>query len=791
MKNTWDWIGKSILRYKFPLLGFILLATVGLGFKASQIQLSYELAKILPKSDERFQLYEGFKKKYGEDGAVMVIAVENEQIFSPEEFKAWANLSSAVKNQPGIKNVLSLSTLPELYIDSTEKKFKTRPLLDSTKALNQENLGHFKAQLDNLPIYKNFLYTEDLKTHLLLITLDQKVINDKGRITLVKNIKALGEQYQSKMKHTVHMTGMPFIRTEYTSQVTKELSLFLGLAILVTSLILLFFFRSFQVVFFANIVVLVGIVASLATIVFFGFKITLLSGLIPPLIVVIGIPNVIFLLNKYHETYLAGKSKEESLIESASKVGRTLFLANLTTSIGFGVFAFTGSALLVEFGVVAALNVMITFFISLVLIPIFFSFLSPPQKKDLAHFESVRVNKFLNRVDVWVMHHRRSIYGFISIILVISIYGLSKIQAVGYIVDDLPRDNAIYTDLKFVETRFKGVMPFEINIDAFEKERALTPELLAKIKRTEKLLAKYPEFTSGLSILTATKYLYQVYRGGDPKYFTLPGIDELSKLKDFQSSLDGKKDNLFAGFLDKDKRFTRVSFQMQDAGTVRTRALFDEIQPKIDRIFRTDVETGEFLAKGDKRGYQADVTGNSVIYAFQTEYLQVNLIESTITAIILICILMALLFRSWKMVLISTLPSLIPLIITAGLMGYFGIALKPSTILIFSIAFGISSDGTIYFLTRYKEEWAKNNQNVQKAVQTTILKTGVSMFYTAMILFFGFFIFTASTFKGTQALGILVSVTLLMAMICNLILLPAFLLGLNKKEISTILEEDL
>jgi predicted RND superfamily exporter protein len=762
-----------------------------LGYKASQIELSYELAKILPKSDERFQVYEGFKKKYGEDGAVMVIAVENEQLFSPTEFKAWRDLSNAVKNQPGIKQVLSLSTLPELYIDSTEKKFKTRNLLDSTLALTPENLRQFKSRLNDLPIYKNFLYTDDLKTHLLLITLDQKVINDKGRITLVKNIKTLGEQYQAKMKHTVHLTGMPFIRTEYTSQVTKELGLFLGLAILVTSLILLFFFRSFQVVFFANVVVLVGIIASLATIVFFGFKITLLSGLIPPLIVVIGVPNVIFLLNKYHETYLSGKTKEESLIESASKVGRTLFLANLTTSIGFGVFAFTGSALLVEFGIVAALNVMITFFISLVLIPIFFSFLAPPQKKDLAHFESVRVNKFLNRVDVWVLNHRKFIYGFISIILVVSVYGLTKIQAVGYIVDDLPRDNAIYSDLKFVENRFKGVMPFEINIDAFEKGRALSPELLTKIKRTEKLLAKYPEFTQGLSILTATKYLYQVYRGGDPKYFTLPGIDELAKLKDFQSSLNGNKNNLFAGFIDKDNRFTRISFQMQDAGTVRTRVLFDEIQPKIDSIFRTDIETGELLEKGDKKGYQADVTGNSVIYAFQTEYLQVNLIESTITAIILICILMALLFRSWKMVLISTLPSLIPLLITAGLMGYFGIALKPSTILIFSIAFGISSDGTIYFLTRYKEEWTKNDQNIQKAVQTTILKTGVSMFYTAMILFFGFFIFTASTFKGTQALGILVSVTLLMAMICNLILLPAFLLGLNKKDVSTILEEDL
>ena len=333
MKNAWNRIGENILKYKFALLGFILLLTIGLGFKASQIQLSYELAKILPKSDERFQLYEGFKKKYGEDGAVMVIAVENAQLFTPNEFKAWRDLSSAVKSQPGIKNVLSLSTLPELFIDSTENKFKTRLLFDSTLAINQANLNHLKTQLGQLPIYQNFLYTEDLKTHLMLITLDQKVINDKSRITLVKNIKALGEKYQAKMKHTVHMTGMPFIRTEYTSQVTKELSLFLGLAILVTSLILLFFFRSLQVVFFANIVVLVGIVASLATIVFFGFKITLLSGLIPPLIVVIGIPNVIFLLNKYHETYLAGKSKEESLIESASTVGRTLFLANLTTSI--------------------------------------------------------------------------------------------------------------------------------------------------------------------------------------------------------------------------------------------------------------------------------------------------------------------------------------------------------------------------------------------------------------------------------------------------------------------------
>lgn len=787
MKNIWFYIAKNILKFKYQILGILVVITCVLGFKASQIQLSYELAKILPKSDERFKLYENFKKLYGEDGNVMVIGLENDQLFLPNEFIAWDALTKEIKQLSGIKNVLSVTNLQEVFIDSSKNNFSTRPIWNIKKTISKKGLDSLQYKLTRLPLFRNFIFTEDFSVHLMLITLNQKTINNKNRIQLVRHIKSLGDQYSTNMGRSLHYSGMPFIRTEYTSQVTNELAIFLVLAILVTAIILFYFFRSLRVVFFALVVILVGIIASLATIVLFDFKITLLSGLIPPLIVVIGVPNVIFLLNKYHETFLLTQNKEDSLIESASKIGRTLFLANLTTSIGFGVFAFTGSGLLVEFGIVAAINVMFTFIISLLLIPIFFSFLSPPKPQDLAHFESPKVNKFLLRIEVWVLGHRKSIYLFVGVILAFSLYGLTKIEANGFIVDDLPQDNAIFTDLKFIEKHFKGVMPFEITIDALEEGRALSPEILTKIKRTEKVLAEYPEFTQGISILTATKYLYQVYRGGDPKFFILPSINELNKLKSFKTNLE-RKDNMFNGFIDSKKRFTRISFQMQDAGARRTRELFDKIRPRIDSIYLTDSETGELKKEGDPNTFNAKITGNSVIYAFQTEYLQVNLVESTLLAIFLICVLMALLFRSWKMVIISTIPSLIPLIITAGLMGYFGIALKPSTILIFSIAFGISSDGTIYFLTRYKEEFMKNAFDVKKSIQITIQKTGVSMFYTAMILFFGFFIFTASTFKGTQALGVLVSVTLLMAMICNLVLLPAFLMSLNKKEITDLLD---
>ncbi|MFM1914058.1 MAG: hypothetical protein RIR51_1911 [Bacteroidota bacterium] len=785
MNKIWESIGNYILSNKKSLLIFIGIMTLVAGYFSSRTQMSYELAKILPKDNPNFQIYENFKSKFGEDGSVMVIAIENEELFKPKEFKSWKKLSDTISKLEGIKNVLSIATAPELYIDGD--KIKSKKAWEDSLTINQSNLNLFKSKIKKLPIYKEFLYTKDFKVHLMMITLDQKTINDKGRILLVNEIKGIGKNYSGLTGHDLHYSGMPYIRTEMTAQVTKELFMFLGLAILISSIILFYFFRSISVVLFSLLVVVIGILSSLATIVILGYKITLLSGLIPPLIVIIGIPNSIFLLNKYHETFLITNNKEISLFESISKVGRTLFLANLTTAIGFGVFAFTGSALLVEFGIVASVNVMVTFFNSLILIPIIFSYRKNPEEKDLAHFESKKINKILNKIELWIMERRKIIYSIVGIVFILSIYGIYQIKTIGYIVDDLPESNSIYKDLKFIEKNFKGVMPFEISVEANSGKILSSADLLTKIRLVEKEIKNYPEFTKGLSVLTAMSYLNQVIHDGKPQYFRIPGLNDLKKIKSYSGSI-AESGTSFNSFVDSSQRFTRISFQMQDAGTVRTKEIFSKLQPKVDSIFLYDVKSGRYLKPENKKAYKAVITGNSVINSLQTEYLEKNLLESTIFAIILICLIMASLFRSWKMTLISTLPSLIPLSITAGLMGYFGIALKPSTILIFSIAFGISSDGTIYFLTRYKDEYLKSN-NIKEAVQKTIQQTGVSMFYTVMILFFGFFIFAASDFKGTQALGILLSVTLLMAMICNLILLPAFLMGLSKREYKNLLED--
>jgi uncharacterized protein len=780
MNTIWHSLSVIILKYRKLFLAGVAFLALFMGYMATKTQVSSELPKILPQSDSRFQLYESFKKRFGEDGSVMVVGVETDKMFQLKFFQQWQDLSIKIKSVEGIKGVVYAGNVPELIKNDSAKRFDTKVLI-AQRAKFQSEVDSVKSQLEKLPFYKGFIINETGNVHLMMVTFDQKAINDQARVRAVKKIKEIVNQFEEEQKTDLHLSGMPFIRTEMTAQITSELGIFIVLALLVTMLILVLFFRSFKVMFFALIVVIIGIVSSLGIIVLFGYKITIISGMIPSLIVVIGVPNTIFILNKYHEEYAAHGNKMLALQTTIEKIGQTLFLANVTTSIGFGVFAFTGSTFLSEFGIVAAINVMLTYAISLIFIPLVFSYLAPPSNQQTSRLESGRIAKILIKIDTLVNTKRSVIYSVILAIVALSIWGMTQIKSVGYIVDDLAEDNPILTDLQFVEKNFKGIMPFEVAIDTYESDRVTTPELLTKIKRMEKEFAKYPEFTKPVSIVTAAKFLYQAHRGGDPKYFVLPGIDELSKLREYNQASKGKSD-FTKGFIDLTKRYTRVSFQIADCGTVRTNQIINELQPKIDSIFNFNAENNEFYKKGDKRGYDAEITGNSVIYAWQNDYLQSNLIESTLQAIVLICLIMALLFRSWKMVIISTLPSLIPLLITAGLMGFFNIHLKYSTILIFSIAFGISSDGTIYFLTRYKDELLNKKRTVKEAISETILNTGVSMFYTAIILFTGFFIFTASTFRGTQSLGILVSITLLMAMICNLVLLPAFLMTLNKKE---------
>ncbi|MCE6987864.1 RND family transporter [Dyadobacter sp. CY323] len=765
----WNKIATYIIRYRLMWVALVLVSTVFMAFEASKIELSYNFARILPSNDPVEKEYQDFRKLFGEDGSVMVIGWQDPNLFEINKFRDWCKLSQEIKQSPGIKNVLSLANVNRILRNDSLTQFDFEPVIKQIPA-TQAEADSIKKEIANLPIYEGLVINSKTNATLIVVTFNDKELNSKRRLTIVEDIEKMSQKFAEKYNTDLHYSGMPYIRTVNMKKISGEMELFMGLAVFVTLLILWAFFKSLRLTLLSIVVVLIGVVFSVGILHLFDYKITALTGLIPPLLIVIGVPNCVFLINKYQSELILHNNKDEALREMIRQIGLSTFLANMTTAIGFGVFYFTNSILLVEFGIVAAISVMVTYVLCLLLLPITLHYMSVPKARHLKHLEGRWATGFLRKIDYLVHNRRREIYMVMVLMIIVSAFGMTKIKTIGYVVDDLPKKDIVYTDLRFFEKNFNGVLPFEVMINTGKPNGIFADqaEALYKIKAFQTEMAKFPEFSKPISVVEASKFLYQSYRGGDAKYYALPGVLELNKLTNYIQGKQGATAQINA-FLNEDKSVTRVSFQMADVGSERIKDLMKQIRPKVDSIFSPEK-------------YKVSLTGHSLVFLKSNDYLLGNLYESLLIAILLIAVVGMVLFRSIPIILLSKLPCLIPLALTAGIMGYFDIYFKPTTILIFSITFGIASDGTVYFLTRYREELHKNGLTPSQAITASLFGTGLSMIYTAIILFCGFSIFSASSFGGTAAMGVMVSITLLVAMCTNLILLPALLLSIAKRQ---------
>jgi predicted RND superfamily exporter protein len=774
----WKYFSGLLLRNKAIFTTVILLITAWMGYETLKIELSYDFAQILPDDDSTFVEYQNFKKNFGEDGNVMVMGFEDKNLFEHKKFNDWYELSNSIKNIQGIKDIMSVPTSYKFVRNDSLQKFDFLPLI-STPISSQADVDKIKEEFLAMPFYEGILYNFKTGANVMAITFTKKDLNSKRRLTIVDEIKTLGDAYAQKHNVKMHYSGMPYIRSQVMTKVSHEMTLFLVLAIIVTAAILWVFFRSGITVLYSLIITAIGVLWSMGIMQLIGYKITILTGLLPPLIMVIGLPNCVFLINKYQSEFIAHGNKVKALTRSIETIGVTLFLANITTSIGFGVLYFTKSLMLVEFGIIASISVMATYMITLILVPTILYFLPPPKAKHVKHQDDKLITGALNWVDFLVQKKRMLVYVITTIITLVCFLGMTFIDMNGYVVDDLPKKDPVYEDLHFFEKNFNGVLPFEISVDT-KKENGLfsdNAKALYKIKALQKIMEEYPIFSKPLSIVEAIKFSYQAYKDGNPKYYRLPSVTDLKTLSEYTGSLKGQNNKL-SKFIDSTKQVTRISYQAADIGSKKMKELMSKLRPRIDSIFPPS-------------DYKVHTTGHSLVFLKNNDYLLSNLIESLIIEIILIAIVGMALFRSIRIIILSKLPCLIPLVVTAGIMGFLDIRFKPSTILIFSIAFGISSDGTVYFLTKYRQELKKLN-NAPLAISNAIKETGRSMVYTSVILFFGFSIFAASSFGGTVALGVLMSLTLLMSMFTNIILLPAILLSIHKKSLKKeIIEEPL
>ncbi|MGB0165890.1 MAG: efflux RND transporter permease subunit [Luteibaculum sp.] len=781
-------ISGLILRNRPGIIVVLALLTAFMLYMSQKVELSYKFGGILPKTDSTSIVYQKFLEEFSEDGNIMVLGVQSPDFFSIEHFNAWYKLGKdlqAIKIPGGslgadslsvIDSVFSVAHLYNLKKNAELRVFELEKLMKRLPQ-SQAELDSLASSVKALPFYEGLLYNRDSEASLMMLFVNPQVFNDEVRVGALKIVRDRIEKFEQG-HFDVKISGLPYIRTLVSQKVKRELGMFIGLAAIVTALLLFFFFRSFRVMFYSLLVVIVGVIWSLGTIGLFGFKLTILMGLIPPLMIVIGIPNCVYLLNKYHQEFKLHGNKIKALSRVIQKIGNATFMTNCTTAIGFATFIFTSSAILREFGIIAALNILIVFFLSILLIPVIFSYQPEPKLRHTNHLN----RKWLYTVAEWLVYmvtkQRRLVYICTIVLVVFGFIGLSKITVTGFIVDDLPKKDIIYKDLKFFETHFNGVMPLEILVDTKKEGAAIQRKTLQKVEELQLVIEEYPEISKSLSIVDALKFAKQAFFNGLPSKYSLINSSEQRFIAPYLKNSGNDGEELLTAFVDSAKQRVRITAQMADVGTLKMNEIIEDLRPRIDSIFNPNE-------------YQVTLTGTSVVFFKGTSYLVKNLFVSLCIAVLIIAFIMALLFRSWRMVLISFVPNLIPLLVTASIMGYFDISIKPSTILVFSIAFGISVDDTIHYLAKYRQELKAYHWNIGGSVIRAVRETGVSMIYTSIILFFGFGVFAASEFGGTQALGILISVTLLVAMLSNLVLLPSLLMSLDKYLTTQAFEEPL
>jgi len=767
----WNKVADFIIKFRLPLIVVIGLITTFMGYHASRVEMSYDFARTVPLDDPDMIELQEFKSQFGEDGNGIAIGVKDSALYELKNFQAFQQFTRDVKKIQGVKEAISLPTLKVMLKDTANVKFYSENIFPDTIA-SQEILDSLLAVALTQKTYSGLLINPTNGATMIAVSVPAEIMNSSKREGVVLALQTAGKAFEGKTQIQVHYAGLPFIRTLVANAVKKEMQFFLYGSAFITGLIMFIFFRSFKAVLFSMIIIGIVVVWTLGTLTLLGFKITLLSGLIPPVIVTIGITNAIYLLNKYHLEFAKTKNKLEAIRTVVLKMGLATFLTNLTVAIGFLTLLATDIIVLREFGIVAGINIMALFFVSLIMIPGIFSWLPTPTEKHLKHLNFRIMNGFLRSIDLLVHDRRLFIYIGSLILALISAYGILQLKSVSFMVDDIPEKSQIKQDLTFVETNFSGVMPLEFLIEFHTKKRRPALELknLQMVEEFENFLDSITVMAPPLSVLSFVKTATQAFYNNNPAKYQLPRakIEGASILRYMKGQRDTS--GLFNSFVDSTFTKMRISTRIKDIGSTRLDSLVQVIEPRMKSIF---VSTA-------KDSVTSSITGTTKIFIKGNKFLIENLQESLLLAFILITLSMAILFANARMIIISLIPNLLALMITAGLMGYFNIPLKPSTALIFSITFGISVDNSIRFLAKYRQEIKSNNFLVSNAVSDSIMETGKSIMYTSIVLFAGFIIFAFSSFGGTIALGLLTSITLVISMFTNLILLPALIMTFDK-----------
>ena len=514
----WRKFASLILRNRLFILCIITILTVFFGYYAvTSLKIDNRYGNTLPKESQAQSDYLKFKEEFGEDGSTLVIAIQTDSLYTETNFTKWKELGDSILQYDGVENVISEATLFTIRNNIKENRFEIKRIF-SDLAFKEKDIDSIEREIKHNPIYNKLLYNDSTNVSLLLIGMDEKFLANKKKSDVVLKIEKLATKYEKYFGPT-HFAGLPHIRVVVGKLIIKEMYFFLALSIFASSLLLYIFFRSFRVVMQCNIVVFISVIWALGSIGLCGFNLSLMMALIPPLMIVIGVPNCVFLITRYHQEIEKHGNKIRALYTMIRRIGAVTFLTNLTTAVGF--CTFTSSEKLMEFGVISSINIMVVFVLSICIIPILASFSKKPKERHLRHLYRVYSKGFIEKIVGWVTNRRPIIYISSIVLVIFSIIGMTKIEATGNVTGDLPKDHQITQDLRFVEKSFGGAIPFEMTINYKQPGRLFKQETLYKVEEIQEIFAKDSLFSKSLSLVDMIKVINMAYYGNDKEQYKI------------------------------------------------------------------------------------------------------------------------------------------------------------------------------------------------------------------------------------------------------------------------------
>jgi len=728
---------------------FIFIFVVLAVFPASEIKTDFDLENFYPKSDPTVQSYRLLENEFGRDDNVIMIGFKNDSLFTKKELLEFKTLIDSLTEIENISEVRSIWSAEEMVNINGNLKFD--PFLDEDSL--DSKINNIKSRITSDSFAEGFLINKEGNTTAFFLEIDEENNTYETRNAIISDLQITLDKYPNL---EFKISGIPYFRNQYVNILNEEVIFYISFSSVLIILLLWYLYRSISGIFIPMLIVWFTVLFTVAAITLTGGYLEIMSSTIAPILLCVGVADSIHMISKFDDAVQSGLKKKKAIIEMLVTLGSATFLTSITTAIGFGTLMTSSVVPMKRFGIYTAIGILIAYTITILFLP--------------AILKLTKINKVFKdnggKLYGWIGMKLTQLSGFnknnykaISytslIICALVSLGIFHLQVNGRVFDDVSRDSVLIKDSNFFSDNLAPAFPLEFVIDTKNFEGITDPDFLQKVNQLQNHLLSYPEIQRATSFTTLLEELHEVMSPEQAQTSTLPKNRDL--IAQYLLLLEITDNDILNNVTDFDYQKLRIAAQTEDAGSKRINEIRDSVSTFIDQKFQDEEIT---------------ITGSTILSANLVGKMVYSLASSIGLAFICISFLMAFLFKDWKMVIISLIPNIMPLVLIAGVMGFLGVDIKPSTAVIFTIAFGIAVDDTIHYLARFRIE-LKRGLGLQQALEVTTQKTGRAIIITSIILLLGFGTLITSEFTSTTLMGILVSATIFFAVIADLVVLPA------------------